>query len=171
MIFQWPRVHTYPELPRSKIILSESITDISQFSKKMFIAWCNENAINNPIIYLSLPNPFVNTHLLESIFAILPHINVPTKPTLFRKMTTRYQQTGFPITIKMTCISENCRHYVQMSSKWLPKSINKLSKSYFFCDHCKNQRKKTQNHRKQFDDLTTMMTDLSVRDNESMAID
>lgn len=105
------------------------------------IKWCNHINSSNPIIFISTQNRLTCYHIISSILKILPSISSSSNRAISRKMQKRYIQTGFPITLKIYCIS--CTNYVVITSRYIHSLYIYLSNQtihkILYCDCCKNR--------------------------------
>ena len=130
------------------------------YLQKNFSDWCNQNAKNNPIIYINYP---IDYNLYMSIYSTLPNIRIPLNKTLQRKTNIRFSQTGFPHVLKTKCATDLCNNWVSVTQKF---PILKPNANQRFCPSCQSNIKK----QNQQSDLINMMDSLTVNDMNHMDI-
>ena len=154
----WLNVYE-PELPpnmfKTKLYISRPLN--TEISDKIFIDWCDKFIKNNPTIYIPL-NLSIDQiiYILSSLYATLSKINLPNCRKKSQKMIVRHHQTGFPIIIKIKCITNDCTGYCICTRKY-PDFLKKynLPDNYpkqLYCNECKINNS-AKNISKMFDDL------------------
>ncbi len=120
----------------TKYIAATSPLDTVE-KQRYFIVQYNRHAKNDPIIFIECEP---NIQFFTSLLNILCFINAPESMHVANKMNIRYQQTGFPLTIKAKCIGQYhinagqiCSKYCTVSKKYL------LNKKYQYCESCKRE--------------------------------
>ena len=138
----WPCVvvHRYPKnMSKTSLYLTAPLDTHDQPSTAEFIIWCNKNAKNNPTIFINYSSDANSMdRILITIYRTLSYIDTPKCRTILRKMQRRHHETGFPITIKTKCQTNECTNTIICTSKY-PFHMVRNSKK-IVCQLCKDSR-------------------------------
>ena len=137
------------------------ITPLDNESSKYFINWCNNNAKNNPIIFIDHE---LDYNMYMSIYNTLSYIKIPINRNIQRKVHIRFVQTGFPHILKTKCATNSCKNWVNVTQKFPILGKNAHQR---FCLDCQSNIKEQKHHS---DDLINMMDSLNMNNVDTSAM-